>query len=412
MTLLNRQIAKLCLFSVIVSPFAAAQDSAEYERNVADISEQIASISENLNANKALLKNERDELLSVEREIASLSKAIDETQVRILNQQAEDQALSEQIQSLTEQQESDKRSLSELLRSRYTNGEANYLKMILNQENPYAVGRLNNYYQYFASAQQQKLQGLATKIAEYESLNQQHATLLAELEKTQQQQLQQQEELDLSKQEREQTVLDLDKKVASTSEKLAQLEQDRERLNNLIEQIAEQAEKLRKLEEQRLAEERRLAEEQKQSTEQTTAVKRVIRPVVAGGFIQQRGNLSYPVEGNIKYRFGSRLPESGMRAEGMFFDTNGATQVNSIFNGRVLFADFLKGYGLLLIIDHGDDHISLYGHNELLYKKVGDPVAANEVVAKSGVSGGLKTHGLYFEIRKNATPVDPSNWFQ
>ena len=67
---------------------------------------------------------------------------------------------------------------------------------------------------------------------------------------------------------------------------------------------------------------------------------------------------------------------------------------------------------MLLIIDHGDDHISLYGHNELLYKEVGDMVEANEVVAKTGVTGGLKSHGLYFEIRNNATPVDPSNWWQ
>jgi septal ring factor EnvC (AmiA/AmiB activator) len=78
----------------------------------------------------------------------------------------------------------------------------------------------------------------------------------------------------------------------------------------------------------------------------------------------------------------------------------------------VLFADFLKGYGLLMIIDHGDQHISLYGHNEVLYKRVGDMVDTNEVIGKTGVTGGLKSPGLYFEIRKNADPVDPSVWCQ
>lgn len=409
---LNQQIAKLCIFCALVSNISTAQESSDYQKNIADISKQITAISENLNANKALLKSERDELLSVEREIATLSTAINNTQAKIDQQQGQDEELLQQIENLKNQQASDKQKLSDLLRARYTNGETNYLKMVLNQQNPYAVGRLNHYYQYFASAQQDELHALGAKISEHESLQRQHTHLLEELEKTQAQQLQQQDKLDLSKVEREKAVTNLDKKVASSSEKLAQLEQDRERLNTLIKQIAEQAEKLRKLEEQRLAEERRQAEEQKRSNEQSTSVTPVIRPAVAGGFIKQRGNLSYPVEGNIKYRYGSRLPESGMRAEGMFFDTNGATQVNSIFSGRVLFADFLKGYGLLLIIDHGDDHISLYGHNELLYKKVGDPVAANEVVAKSGLSGGLKSHGLYFEIRKNATPIDPGTWFQ
>jgi len=99
-----------------------------------------------------------------------------------------------------------------------------------------------------------------------------------------------------------------------------------------------------------------------------------------------------------------------MRSEGLFYNTQGSKPVHSIFRGRVLFADFLKGYGLLIILDHGDDHISLYGHNDRLLKKVGDKVESNEIIAKSGVTGGLKSHGLYFEIRKNATPIDASKW--
>ena len=101
-----------------------------------------------------------------------------------------------------------------------------------------------------------------------------------------------------------------------------------------------------------------------------------------------------------------------MLSEGLFIKTNGNASVKSIFRGRVIFAEFLKGYGLLLIIDHGDNHISLYGHNDVLYKKVGDIVETNEVVSQSGVTGGLRSAGLYFEIRKNATPVNPATWCQ
>jgi septal ring factor EnvC (AmiA/AmiB activator) len=99
-----------------------------------------------------------------------------------------------------------------------------------------------------------------------------------------------------------------------------------------------------------------------------------------------------------------------MRSEGLFFNTLGSVSVKSIFRGRVIFADFLKGYGLLIIVDHGDNHISLYGHNDRLIKKVGDIVSSGETIANSGVTGGLKSHGLYFEIRDNATPVDASKW--
>ena len=130
--------------------------------------------------------------------------------------------------------------------------------------------------------------------------------------------------------------------------------------------------------------------------------------MVKGGFIKQKGRLNYPAQGKHKRKYGSRLAESGMRSEGLFIETNGSQAVKSIFRGRVIFAEFLKGYGLLLIIDHGDDYISLYGHNNSLNKKVGDIVETNEVVARSGVTGGLKSTGLYFEIRNNTTPVDPA----
>ena len=401
----------LLLCTVTVS----ADDIDQYQKNIADIGKQIESISQNLNANKALLKTQRDELLAVEKEISSVTKAISEIDKRINEQREESKLILLQIEELKGEQDTDRQELSDLIVSQYTQGKTNYIKMLLNQENPYAVGRVNNYFQYFTKAKQAKIQELREKIREHQSLQQEHKTLLGELEITQAKQQDQQAQLESSKQARERTVSDLDSKVVSSSQKLAQLKEDRERLNSLIKQIAEQAEKLRKLEEQKLAEERRRTEQAKRAAEQAgkpNEVTPVIREPVAGGFIKQRGHLSYPVKGEIKYRFGSRLPESGIKAEGMFFNTIGSAPVTSIFGGRVLFSDFLKGYGLLLIIDHGDDHISLYGHNELLYKAVGDTVDANEIVAKTGVTGGLKSPGLYFEIRNNATPIDPTKWFQ
>jgi len=165
-------------------------------------------------------------------------------------------------------------------------------------------------------------------------------------------------------------------------------------LNNLLEQIAKQKEQLKKIE------------------EQNSSSSRPKRTLVKGGFIKQKGRLNYPVSGTHKRKFGSRLAESGMSSEGLFIETNGSVPVKSVFRGRVIFAEFLKGYGLLIIIDHGDNHISLYGHNDVLTKKVGDIVETNEVISKTGVTGGLKSPGLYFEIRKNTTPVNPSTWCQ
>lgn len=382
-----------------------ADTATEYKNNVDAIGKQIEQISRNLNANKALLKTEQDTLLKIEKEISALTKDLQKTDIKMSKQRQYNEQLSLQVEQLRQQQTKDKQALSNLLLHRYTNGKVNYIQKVLNQKNPYAVGRLNNYYDYFSVARQQKMIKLKEQIQLLENLQQQQKSSLAELEQTQQHQQRQQKKLDQSKKQRQTTVVKLNSKVSSSSEKLEKLKQDRLRLNKLLKGIASQAEKLRKLEQQKI-------NEQKKQTETKPAKPPVPRTLVKGGFIKQQGRLRFPVQGKIKFRYGSRLPESGMRAEGMFFDTAGAVAVNSIFRGQVLFADFLKGYGLLLIIDHGDEHISLYGHNELLYKNVGDTVETNEVVAKSGVTGGLKSHGTYFEIRNNATPIDPAHWFQ
>ncbi|MBX2849193.1 MAG: peptidoglycan DD-metalloendopeptidase family protein [Acidiferrobacterales bacterium] len=406
-----KAIALFLVFLTAVSSKAVlANDAAEYQKNVDEIGKLIEEISKNLNTNKAALKTQQDQLLELEQEISSLSKDVQNTQQKIGEQEQQEQELLQQIEQINDQQQDDLDALSRLLVSRYTNSDNNYVKMLLNQENPYAVGRLNNYYEYFAQARQQKITGLRAQLQELSALQDQYSSLLVELHQTQQQQQEQQQKLDERKQSRQASVDKLHAQVNSSTAQLEKLKQDRARLNSLIKEIALQAERLRKLEEQRIAEEQKRAEQQAKAN--NTPVKPIARELVAGGFIKQQGRLSYPVSGNLKHKYNARLPESGMRSEGIFFDTNGSVSVNSIFRGRVLFADFLKGYGLLLIIDHGDDHISLYGHNEVLYKKVGDIVETNEIVAKTGTTGGLKNHGLYFEVRNNATPVDPSKWVQ
>ena len=171
-----------------------------------------------------------------------------------------------------------------------------------------------------------------------------------------------------------------------------------------------QKEELAKIEREQEEAEKRAIEQAKREGKKPP--KRKIRRPVKGGFTKQKGRLVCPVESVPKTKFGERVLSSGMLSEGVFYDTKTSQRVQSIFRGQVLFADFLKGFGLLIIIDHGDEHISLYGHNEVLYKKVGDAVDTNEVISKTGKTGGLKSNGLYFEIRKNATPVNPLNWCQ
>ncbi len=406
----NSLCVRLCLFLVffMVAPHSVAETQDVYKKDVELIGKEINKISRNLNANKALLKTEQDKLYELEKEISSTTASIRKIERAIKDLQDQNKQYDLQIVQLEQQQEKTKAEISDLIRTRYIHGRPNYIKMLLNQENPYAVGRLNHYYDYFSKARQIKIKQLRQQIMSYQELKAQKATGLAQLEKNKSEQLVQQKKLDQSKSQRKKTVDKLSSKVVASTKKLEQLKQDRDRLNRLLKQIALQAKKMRELEQKRLAEQKRL----EQNNKKMDKPKKAIRPIVAGGFMKQKGRLRYPVQGQQKYKFGNRLAASGMLAEGVMFDTNGSVNVKSIFRGRVLFADFLKGYGLLLIVDHGDDHISLYGHNEVIYKKVGDMVETNEAIAKSGVTGGLKKPGTYFEIRKNTTPVNPSQWCQ
>jgi septal ring factor EnvC (AmiA/AmiB activator) len=405
-----------CVFLAELGGQAQAQESNnEYQKSIGEIGQKIDKISRNLNANKALVASERDKLLAAERKLNSLDKTLRKIEYELAKNQHEYQALSLQISRVITSQNNNREALITLLTSRYLQTKPDRIKQLLNQENPYAVGRLNNYNQYFSSALKVRFESLAQKAEELTNLKQKQSGVIASLNDERKEKARIQIDFKKSKQIRAASIANLDKKIATNAELLEKLKSDRKRLQSLLRQLKAQAAELRRLDQLRAKQEAEKRQQQ-QSKENSTKPdiskpnQVVGRSPVKGGFLKQKGRLSYPVEGTLSRRFGSRLPESGMRSEGLFFNTLGSVSVKSIFRGRVIFADFLKGYGLLIIVDHGDNHISLYGHNDRLIKKVGDIVSSGETIANSGVTGGLKSHGLYFEIRDNATPVDASKW--
>lgn len=395
---------------------ANAQESDHgYQKSISEIGRKIKNISRNLNANKALVATERDKLMAAEQKLISLDQLLQRIDYDLARNQHEYEALNLQIAKVIESQSSNRDALRTLLSSQYLQAKPDFIKQLLNQENPYAVGRLSNYYQYFSKALNVRFKILAEKAIELTELEHEQSKVIAKLDSEREEKMKLQASFLASKQQRADSIAQLDRKIASNSEMLAKLKNDRERLQSLLRQLKIQAAELKRLDQLRAKREtekrKRELSTSNEVTPPTTKSKQVVKRLpVKGGFVKQKGRLSYPVEGELTRSFGSRLPESGMRSEGIFFNTQGSVSVKTIFRGRVLFADFLKGYGLLIIVDHGDDHISLYGHNDRLLKNVGDIVASGDVIANSGVTGGLKSHGLYFEIRDNAIPVDASTW--
>ncbi|VAX08332.1 Murein hydrolase activator EnvC [hydrothermal vent metagenome] len=259
-------------------------------------------------------------------------------------------------------------------------GRQEYLKLILNQENPALVGRTLVYYDYFNRARSEQIQQVQRVLKNIESLG---IKIKAETEKLRQTRATLQtrkKSLEKTYRERALVLARLNKEIKSKDQHLAQMSADEKRLQDLL-----------------------------------NAIKKVLPDIFADtgnhkSFRAYKGKLIWPVRGKVKKLYGKRRKESKLKWNGVMIVASKGREVHAISHGRVAYADWLRGYGLLLIIDHGDGYMSLYGHNQGLYKETGDWVEANEVIGEVGDSGGQKSSGLYFEIRYQGRPTNPSRW--
>ncbi len=400
------------LICLLLAHFSiSAQTESGYQTSLKKIGQEIKSLSRNLNANKSKLDLEQTELLNTEKELHNINKNLEDARQAISTAKKEIKRLEKEESSLILQQGKSREALSQLIESNYKNGISSQLKMVLNQENPYAVGRLNNYQTYFSEAIAKQSKELQTQVLATKTLKSKQKEYAINLQSLEQEQEFLKKNQEQKRKNRQRNVSRLNAKVAEVEAKLVKLKADRSRLNSLLESLKKQKIELARIEQERQEAERLAAQKAKQQGSKSPP-KKVVRRPVKGGFLKQQGRLNCPVSVTAKTNFGQRIVSSGMRSEGIFYDTQTSIKVRSVFRGQVLFSDFLKGFGLLMIVDHGDDHISLYGHNKVLYKKVGDAVDTNEVISETGKTGGLQSHGLYFEIRNNTTPVNPKKWCQ
>jgi len=269
--------------------------------------------------------------------------------------------------------------LAQQMRAAYMIGREEPLKLLLNQEDPARAGRMFAYYSYFGRA---RADVIATIDSDIHKLSDLDAQLAADEQR-------------------------LDALQNATAEELKQLETARAQRDAALVAIkADSRTSAQVLQ--------RLQAQQTALTALLRDLSRALEPFPgdsSGAFGGLRGRLAWPVGGHLAARFG-QVRAGGLKWDGMLIDTQRGADVRAVYRGRVIYADWLPGLGLLTIIDHGDGYLSLYGHNDRLYKAVGDTVSAGDVIAASGDSGGSSRPQLYFEIRKGSRPVDPGPWFR
>ncbi len=310
---------------------------------------------------------------------------IQTAQQKLTATRAERQATEKRLRELraeraaTERQVDEEReALAGELKVAYLNGRDERLKLLLNQQDPAMLGRMLAYYGYFGQARAERISAIRDHVAHLELLAERIADEATRLDSIEAARAADVERLAQARNRRSQTLAGLQSQIKSRGDELARLERDAKTLERLVEQL------------------RRAMEDFPVLAEQP--------------FARVKGKLPWPAKGKLIARFGQLRAGGPLKWQGLLIDTERGGQVRAPFHGRVVYADWLPGMGLLLVLDHGSGYMSLYGHNEQLFKDVGDRVAPGDVMAAAGDSGGNANAGLYMEIRKGGQPQDPLLW--
>ena len=269
--------------------------------------------------------------------------------------------------------------LRQQIRSAYAMGRQEYLKVLLNQQEPDRVARLLRYYDYINKKRTDQIEEYLGTARQLSSVQSEIITRGKTLEQVRRSLQEKRGELLAEQKKRQQVVQQLSKDIVGRGDELKQLQADQKRLEQLLAAV-------------------------------TDAIVKLPPPKDASPFPQMRGKLPWPIKGRVLSAFGSKQYNNRITSHGLLIQANEGEAIRSVHGGRVVFADWLRSFGFILILDHGDGYMSLYGHNQTLRKETGDWVHGGEVIATAGSSGGQQSNGLYFEIRSGGQPLDPIGW--
>lgn len=337
------------------------------------IVEQEKSIKQTSNKRSSLENQLRNDDIS----IAKIVKVMIKTQDDFEDTQQTLKELAQEKITLTHKKQQQEKVLAQQLRAAYTSGHHDYIKLLLNQQSPASVERTVTYYKYLNDARIKEIDQFQIVLSDLLAVTTQHQEQAKKLNTIKQQQAEQKIVFQNTKQERKNTIRALNKELLGSKQLLAQLVAEEQNLVVALQRIAALA---------------------KQSAELV-------------GLKKLKRKLSWPVKGKISHTFGSRK-QGYLKWKGILLTAPVGKQVKAIHNGTVLFSDWLKGYGLVTVLDHGAGYMSLYGYNQALLKSVGDRVETGEPIALVGQSGGQSQSGLYFEIRSDGQAVNPKAWFK
>lgn len=421
-----RALIALALICLLQPAFA--DERAQTQQQLDATRQDIAELKKLLGKLQEEKSGVQKELRGTETEMGKLEKQVEALQKELKKSESELQRLDEEKKKLQSARTEQQRLIAIQARAAYQNGRQEYLKLLLNQQNPEKFARTLTYYDYLSQARLEQLKSFNETLRQLANVEKDISLQQAQLLVQKSSLDSQREELDKVRKERQLALAKLNNDVKARDDKLKAREQDQADLAKVLKTIEETlARQAREAEEarqkaliaQQEAEKKRLREAQADASD---APRKPVRsspgalvssagPSFGGAFAAARGKLPWPVDGRLLARFGeTRGDDSRSKWDGVMISAAAGSQVHAVHGGRVVFADWLRGAGLLVILDHGNGYLSLYGHNQTLLKEAGDVVKAGESISTVGNSGGQDTPALYFAIRQQGRPSDPAQW--
>lgn len=368
----------ICVFSLFHFALPAhAEDAVSKE------TARLKLVQGNIKQQRLLLEqqikkesNIETQFQAAELKVAELALNLEQTEQQIASTQTKIKNLGKEQTELLKQKKLQQKVLGELIKTAYLSGKHDYTKLLLNQDDPAQLERLITYYRKINDARVSQLDDIQAVFTRLTEVEQQLILQKEQLAVSKKNQLDDKKQLLSSQMERKAALNKLRSNIKTDKQKLEQLQLDQERLTNAIARAKRNAER---------------------------------DPENLIGLYNLKRKLKWPTRGRLVRKFGQRR-SGALRWKGVVIDGDLGNRVNVIADGIVLYADWLKGFGWVAVVDHGKGYMSLYGHNQALLKQAGDYVEQNEPVALVGQSGGQQSTGLYFEIRYKGETVNPARW--
>ncbi len=445
-------LAVLCLGGIPtaqaakISERAKQKQLAETER--AGLQQKLNALKRDIDRTETAKSNAADALANSEAAISNANRALHELEAEQQRTEARIAQLSKEQLDLAKAVETQQQRLAKLLREQYVTGNEDRIKLLLSGDNPNRINRELQYMTYVARAQAKLVETLRANLQAIESNKAETQNAKDELDEIAQEANQQKTLLEKEKARHAALLSQLSGKLAAQRKEAGNIERDEQRLTGLLDKLSQLIEEQQKaetaaLEKRRQEQARAKAERDKRAQQAKNSVRDKAaqgkikysdpidndeplsaKPPIRNELIPDagvqssasgqsfsalRGHLHLPLRGELVAKYGSKRGD-GPTWKGLFIRAAEGTEVKAIASGRVIFAEWLRGFGNLIILDHGGQYMSIYGNNQAVLKRAGDTVKSGDVIANAGNSGGNEQSGLYFEIRHQGRAFDPLEW--